>query len=352
MRIGLFAFALLLSLSANAQTRVNNYAPGQNEEGVTYFLPQTVLHITVTAEKTTFVPGDFCRYAEKYLRLKGVSSKADEAWDIKDIEVTPVGEPNKEQAFTIELRDKTVAPLVELTPDGVLKAINTHSPQSNNPDESEVTQPAAPLINPRDYMTEEILMAGSTAKMAELTAKEIYNIRESKNALLRGEADNMPKDGEQLKLMLDNLNRQEKAMTEMFTGKTVEQSQTFTVRITPQEMQNAVISRFSTRLGVVDSNNLAGEPIYISITDLKTINIPPVDEKDQKKKIEGVAYNAPGKAKIEIKYKHQKLFEDELPVSQFGTTEYLAPVLFNKNSVTQVLFDTTTGGLLKVDRGE
>ena len=63
-------------------------------------------------------------------------------------------------------------------------------------------------------------------------------------------------------------------------------------------------------------------------------------------------YKPIAKAKIEIKYKHQKLFEDELPVSQFGTTEYLAPVLFNKNSVTQVLFDTTTGGLLKVDRGE
>ena len=38
-------------------------------------------------------------------------------------------------------------------------------------------------INPRDFLTEEILMAGSTAKMAELVAKEIYNIRESKNAL-------------------------------------------------------------------------------------------------------------------------------------------------------------------------
>ena len=35
-------------------------------------------------------------------------------------------------------------------------------------------------INPRDFLTEEILMAGSTAKMAELVAKEIYNIRESK----------------------------------------------------------------------------------------------------------------------------------------------------------------------------
>ena len=44
-------------------------------------------------------------------------------------------------------------------------------------------------------------MASSTAKMAELVAKEIYNIRESKNALLRGQADNTPSDGAQLKIM-------------------------------------------------------------------------------------------------------------------------------------------------------
>ena len=48
-------------------------------------------------------------------------------------------------------------------------------------------------------------------------AKEIYNIRESKNALLRGQADNMPSDGAQLKIMLDNLNAQEEAMTQMFS---------------------------------------------------------------------------------------------------------------------------------------
>ena len=35
-------------------------------------------------------------------------------------------------------------------------------------------------------------MSNSSAKMAELVAKEIYSIRESKNALLRGEADNIP----------------------------------------------------------------------------------------------------------------------------------------------------------------
>ena len=31
-------------------------------------------------------------------------------------------------------------------------------------------------------------------------------------------ADNMPSDGAQLKIMLDNLNAQEEAMTQMFSG--------------------------------------------------------------------------------------------------------------------------------------
>jgi hypothetical protein len=72
-------------------------------------------------------------------------------------------------------------------------------------------------------------MANSTAKMAELVAKEIYSIRESKNALLRGQADNMPKDGEQLRIMLEKLEEQERAMTEMFTGtKTKEEKTRYT----------------------------------------------------------------------------------------------------------------------------
>ena len=36
----------------------------------------------------------------------------------------------------------------------------------------------------REFLTEEILMASSTAKMAELVAKEIYNIREKQECLI------------------------------------------------------------------------------------------------------------------------------------------------------------------------
>ena len=68
-----------------------------------------------------------------------------------------------------------------------------------------VPAPKQPQPNPNDYMNEDILSAGSTAKMAELTAKDIYDIRESRNQLARGQADFMPKDGTQLRIMMENL---------------------------------------------------------------------------------------------------------------------------------------------------
>ena len=64
-------------------------------------------------------------------------------------------------------------------------------------------------------MNEDILSAGSSAKMAELCALEIYDIRDSKSLLNKGQADFMPKDGEQLRIMLANLETQENALMQL-----------------------------------------------------------------------------------------------------------------------------------------
>lgn len=351
MKTGLLALTLLVSIAGGAQTNVAPYTPGQNEDGVTYFLPQTALQITVETEKTTFTPGDFCRYAEKYLRLNGVASQPEERWEIKKITVTPVGQPDKDKVFTIAFKDKTIAPLIELTPDGILKAINTRSPQ---PAEDKAMQPVvqAPMVNPRDYLTEEILMAGSTAKMAELTAKEIYNIRESKNSLTRGQADYMPGDGAALKLMIESLNKQEQALLQLFTGVTVKQSRTFNLSLQPTgDMDKEILFRFSQKLGVVKVNDLAGEPVYVTLKGQKNIPAPTVEEKN-KKKLEGVVYNVPGKASLTISQGNRNFYEGELPFAQFGNSEVLSRKLFDKKATTQVIFDPTTGGILKITAGE
>ena len=140
--------------------------------------------------------------------------------------------------------------------------------------------------------------------MAELVAKEIYNIRESKNALVRGQADNMPKDGAQLKLMLDHLDEQEQAMTEMFSGVLNKEEKIYTIRLTPgKDMNNEGAFRFSKKLGIVANNDLAGEPVYITLKNLKTVKMP---EDDGKKKVDGVAYIVPGRASIVLK--QEKVF--------------------------------------------
>lgn len=349
--IFLLSSALAMSLWASAQTEVTVGVMQGKDYGVTYMLPETRIEIQAYATKHTYVPGEFCQYADRYLRLPDVSDEPTVYWTLDKVETRIIGVPDKNHVYFVKMKDKTVAPLMELTEDGIIRSINLpFSGEKGKEKQTEKTETQTKDIDPRSFLTEEILMTSSRAKMAELVAKEIYSIRESKNSLIRGEADNMPTDGNQLKIMLENLNIQEKAMVEMFAGKEAKDTKTITIRIEPKEMENTVAFRFSTKQGVVDSDDLIGEPVYISIKNKNVPTLTPATE--EKKKLEGIIYNVPGQARVALEYKGKELFNDELPVTQFGCQEYLAPVLFNKKSTTTVLFDTTTGGLLKVNRDE
>ena len=252
----------------------------------------------------------------------------------------------------MKLSDKRVMSNIEVTDNNIIKAINTSAPKSAKAEYIlEMPQRAE---DGRKYMTEEILTAGSTAKMAEFTAKEIYNIRESKNLILRGQADTMPKDGASLKLIMDNLEKQEKALVQMFTGIKTREDKLFTAVILPEgDTTEKVVMRFSQKLGVLSSDNLAGEPMYIKIENINPTQTSAADSEDGKKKKapKGIIYNIPAKANVSITFKGKTLFEDNnMMFAQFGNTELLVNDLFNKKVNTRVIFDTVTGGIQKIDK--
>ena len=177
--------ALFLSITAMAQTDVTTGVMRGKDYGVTYMLPKTEIEIVLQATKHTYTPGEFCRYADRYLRLNNVSAEPEEFWTLDKIETRIAGVPDKDNVYFVKMKDKTVAPLMELTEDGIVRSINipfSGKPAAKTP-EAKATESS---IDPRSFLTEEILMSNSSAKMAELVAKEIYSIRESKNALLRG----------------------------------------------------------------------------------------------------------------------------------------------------------------------
>lgn len=347
--IALLVYTFFIATGIKAQTDVVAGVTQGKDYGVVYTLPKTELKVDIKVTKITYTPGEFCRYADRYLRLPDISGEPEQHWELNSVVVTSIGVPDSEKSFFVKMKDKTVAPLIELTEEGLLKSINV--PYTKN---KEVAKASAPTpkkkINPRDFLTQEILMANSTAKMAELTAGEIYNIRESRNALVRGQADNMPKDGEQLRLMLNSLDEQESALIELFSGIKEKEEKELTFTLTPdKEWDNDVLFRFSRKLGVLAADDLAGEPVLFTLKNMNVINFP---EEDKRKGVAGIAYNVPGRAHVTVSYGKEKMFEGELPITQFGIIEYLAPTLFNKNSTTQVTFNPATGGLIKVDRGE
>lgn len=357
MRNLIAAGLIMLGGMASAQTQISKYQPGMTPEGAVYYLPKTALRIVVQVEKTTYTPGDFCKYSERYLRIKNVEKEPTESYKVTSITETSFGVADKSKCYAVKYNPKNATANITLADDGTLLAINADAMQTETPAKF-TPAPKPKAVNPRQFMSEEILAAGSTAKMAELTALEIYDIRDSKNQLTRGQADFMPKDGEQLKIMLNQLDAQDRALTQLFTG-TVTKDTTEHVFIyyPDREVNRQVLFRLSSHLGIVDHDDLSGMPYYISIEDLHSVpsnTIPTEDSKKKKGKTEkdiqdGIYVNIPGKIKATIARGNNDMASFEIQTAQFGSTELLSGDLFNKRFTTHLTLNPKTGAVAKIE---
>ena len=341
------AIILTFATPSIAQNMLGSFFSNSNE-GIAYFLPDTKINITVETSCVTQTPGEFYSYAERFLHIKSTIAEASNRWEITGIECESEGVPCKEKYYTVKFGNNA-ASSIGLDGKGIIETINTTAPAKTD-NTSVERQSTSKKTDASQYMTEEMLTATSTAKMAELTAKEIYAIRESKLAITRGQAENMPSDGTAIALLLQELDKQEKALTEMFTGRTDTVYHTYRLTIAPNELRDttkAVLLRFSHKLGVVDKENLAGEPVYYNFKDLKTVEQPIADEK---KKQDGVCYNIPGRARFEVYTRTRTFIEKEIAIAQLGIVEILSKSLFSKSNAVKVLFDTATGGIISIKK--
>ena len=359
MKIKFFLSLALCVLSATAQTQIHPYDPNHNLEGITYYLPKTALQVVVTAKRTVYEPGEYAAYAERFLRLNDVVQQKEERWQLQTISLSTYGVADTAHAYSIIHDVRTPAPFVRLAPDGRLLAINTEPLELEELEEPSVLEIKEARVDAADFKTRDVLNAGSRLKMAELTANEIYDIRENRSLLVKGQADFMPTDGEQLRLMLETLDKQEGALLQLFKGSSYSEMHTFVLSYIPAKegVTHDILFRFSDYLGLVAADNLAGEPYYIDVRDLKTLPaVKPIDPNDKKalKKAQqtqqvGLRYLLPGTAEIKVYNVQNVLTTLQVPFSQFGRIEHLGGDLFNKKMQTSVQLSPTTGGLVKLD---
>lgn len=322
----------------------------QTIEGTSYTLPQAVMRFTVKTEKTTYTPGQLAQYARRYFK-KEVEMAPKTTHRLIGISMVQTARPDTAKQFTLITDKKHSIGKVSLTDAGQLLAINTDALQTAEPDSKFTPAPKLKAVNPKDQMSQEILNAGSSAKMAELIAREIYDIRESRNMLNRGEADFMPKDGEQLRIMLSNLSTQEQALAQVFEGTTVCDTTWTTFYFTPTKEGRQVLFRLSKHLGLVDSDDLAGEPYYISIEDMHTVKIPEpaaTPQKEDKNDI-GLRVSQPGKIRATVTHDNQTIDTYELLAPQFGYVEALSGELFGKKQSSRITLDPLTGSVKTIE---
>jgi hypothetical protein len=347
---------LLLNITAiSAQTRVEKISPTRAlGNGVIYMLPRTSFIVNAEVTKISVKSGPYYKYAERYLGVKDVPTEDRTYYELGEITLTNKGVPDENNKFMIEFRQKTVAPFVYLTEDGLLCAINAEYTSEAEPQQKKIADSHKTVAtSPTPALTEELLMAGSVAKQAEVAAKQIYRLRESKTDILTGDADNMPPDGEAMKLVISKLEEQEKALINLFTGTETRETSYFDVSILPDdELEREVLFRFSSKLGILDDDDLAGEPVYMNLKALERAPEPVFQEAMKKEKErKGVIYNVPGKALVEIVRANKKILKRETLVVQFGTQETLAPVILeDKKQPVKVVFYPETGSIKQITK--
>lgn len=343
--------ALLLGLPLVAQTKVvKKNAVKANNFGITYSLPKTSLIVEAEVTKVTCKAGPYYQYAEKYLAVQDAIAEDAVYYELGKVRLINRGVPDPDNTYIVEFKPGTVAPYAYLTEEGLLCSINTeYVPAEEKAEKKAVAAKQGAAQN--SVLSEELLMAGSTARQAEVAAKQIYRIRESRMDILTGEADNLPPDGEAMKLVIQQLEAQEQTLSHLFTGTTEKTTDLYEVNIIPSdELDKEVIFRFSKQLGIVDADDLGGAPVYMNL--IATERAPQLDPKEAEKKeksLKGIIYNVPGKAKVEITMGKRTLYKGEAQITQFGTQEGLAPVMFeDKKAPVKISFYPETGAIKQI----
>lgn len=347
----LAATALCLAIPATAQQTRTLTADKHNEYGLVYTLPVTAVRFDVTARHTVSHAGPYFQYAKKYIGTDKVVKEDSEHWEILSVKATPVGIPDTENEYLMQLKPGALTSIC-VADDGMLLAINRDVDAPAAPELPEDTRLKSE-VGPRDYLqfvNEDFLASQSSAKQAQMLSESLMEVRDAKISLTRGTAETMPTDGRQLELMLNSLSQQEASMTAAFLGTVESQTVTRSFVFTPGEPGRSVLFRMSDFAGFVAADDYSGEPVYVNVKVTRRGEMP-VDDKGDEKKVprDAVIYNIPGAATVSLSHSGKTLWSGDLECSQYGIQFGLQPTLFSdRKARSYAVFDPATGALVKI----
>jgi hypothetical protein len=153
-------------------------------------------------------------------------------------------------------------------------------------------------------------------ELADKAARRLMELRDGKHLILTGEATVFP----QSDAAINEINRMEKDYTELFTGKTIKESFTFSYEVIPQKSmigKAETIFQFSDQTG---PSKTGGKSVTMEFApEKKTKDLAFAGKsKQEDKKYDRLFYRVPDVVGIKINLGSERLLDSRKLIYQFG----------------------------------
>lgn len=321
----------------------------ENELAMVYYLPKTQIVVDIAYTRQVLEAGPFWHFAEELLGITDVIEQNDTLYSISDVTCQVKTSADLSRAYKILASGELETQLLSLTKDGRLLGYNimpeSVSKSSKSPKETAIAE-HQPRIIP---ILEDQLKARSLHDMALGVAKQIYRIRETRMYILSGEVDHAPADGKAMKLVLDELNRQEKELTQLFCGYRTTTLCHEKITYLPTKTEDVTIAYFSQTTGVsVEQQDESDTPVVLHCLAHKQLRQAATQQDKKAPKASAIYYNLPGSADINIQCAEQDLFSHTYQVAQLGIAIPLAERYISGKQPYHIELDPHTGNIRSI----
>lgn len=341
---------LLSVLCVACATMLHAQIVQENEMALVYYMPQTVIDVDITYSIETEEAGPYHAYAKRYLGTEDVISTNSRHAEIVEVNVYSDSQADLSRPVKVVPDEDTKTQLLAVNCDGTLYGYNVRRFVVSKENTKKPLPADVQSVSEVSPLLEEQLKAQSTAQAAESVAKQIYRIREAKMYLLSGEIENAPGDGAGLEVALKELNRQERQLVQLFTGKRTRKTMLKSVRYIPSKSEEKALLYFSPENGITAEEDVSALPVMIQFSARKQVLAPATGKTGKKAPVPSqIYYNLPGYGNYTISYDGAVLQEGSLPVAQFGIAVPLAKSLFTGKKAPEIYFNTETGYILSIE---
>jgi len=325
----------------------------EGESALVYYSPKTAVHLDFTYTVQKQERGIFAPYAESLLGIRDAVQENSITYTLDAVRIgtttrTDYSRPHKVPASS------GIPMLLHINEKGLLTGYNTALEETPVAPNKKNHKPACEKaqISATPY-PEEVIRASGVEAQAHAAAQQIYHLRETRMYLINGEVENAPADGKAMQLVLEELDKQEKQLVDLFVGKRSSSVEHKQVELMPKQEEEYLF--FSEENGFTDAENIDADTIKVQMALYPQQAKPaaPVLKKDKKQPVvemSPIVYNLPGHSDVSVTFRAQEMAKRTIPVAQLGIDVPLTKELFTGAELPQIVFSEKTGNIVSISK--